>query len=92
MKTDLSLAASTLARGQLQRIEDGRGLLVQCLGGRLWLTQEGERRDIVLEAGDEAPIEHDGLTILSALRDSRYVVLDMLGASAADARGDASTH
>jgi len=92
MNNELPLAASTLARGRLHRIEDGRGRLVQCLGGRLWLTQEGERRDIVLEAGDEAPIEHDGLTILSALRDSRYVVLDARAPSAAGARVGLSTH
>lgn len=86
MNADFPLAGSTLARGQLQGINDGRGLMVQCLGGRLWLTQQGELRDIVLEAGDEARIEHDGRTILCALHDSRYAVLVDLGASGAAAR------
>lgn len=75
MRSDLTLASTPLARGALHRIEDGRGLAVQCLSGRLWLTQEGERRDVVLEPGELAPIERDGLSIVAALRDSSFVLL-----------------
>jgi hypothetical protein len=74
MLTDLNLGATHLSRGQLQRLNDERGSRVLCLSGTLWLTQEGERRDIVLEAGDEARIEHDGLSLLSALSDARFVL------------------
>lgn len=74
MNSDLNLCATTLKRGQLQRIEDGQGRLVQCLSGTLWLTQHDDQRDIVLEAGDEALIERDGLSILSALSDARFVL------------------
>lgn len=75
MRSDLSLASTALRRGAVHRIEDGRGLAVQCLSGRLWLTQEGDPRDIVLEPGDLAPIERDGLSIVAALRDSSFVLL-----------------
>jgi hypothetical protein len=75
MHTDLLTPAIELARGALHRIENGRGALVHCLRGRLWLTQEGEARDIVLDAGESATVEHDGLTILSALRDSSFLLL-----------------
>jgi hypothetical protein len=81
MRTDLPLASHTLPRGAMHRIDDGRGLLVQCLGGRLWLTQQGDPRDIVLDAGGEARIDRDGLSILTALRDARFVVLDPAGAA-----------
>jgi hypothetical protein len=74
MHTDLTLAATILKRGQMQRLQDARGSLVLCLSGTLWLTQEGDARDIVLEAGDEARIERRGLTILSAMRDTRFVI------------------
>jgi hypothetical protein len=66
--------ATTLARGTLQSIADARGTSVQCLQGAIWLTQQGDARDIVLEAGDEARIEHDGLSLLSALSDARFVL------------------
>ena len=52
MHTELNLAATSLQRGQLQRLQDARGSLVLCLSGTLWLTQEGDLQDIVLEAGD----------------------------------------
>ncbi len=74
MHTELNLAATSLQRGQLRRLQDARGSLVLCLSGTLWLTQEGDLQDIVLEAGDEARIGHDGLSILSALGDSRFVL------------------
>jgi hypothetical protein len=74
MHTDLTLAATSLKRGQLQRLQDARGSLVLCLSGSLWLTQEGSLKDVVLEAGDEARIDHDGLSILSALADSSFVL------------------
>jgi len=68
--------AVVLAQGALQSIEDGRGSSVQCLEGALWLTQQGDARDIVLKAGDKAVIERDGTSIVFALRDARFVLSD----------------
>lgn len=73
MHTDLNLAATFLERGRSQRLQDARGSLVLCLSGTLWLTQEGDPRDVVLEAGDEARIDRDGLSIVHALSDARFV-------------------
>lgn len=70
--------ATVLARGALQPITDGRGSCVQCLSGTLWLTQQGEVRDIVLEAGDMAVIERNGTSIVFALSDARFVLTDEL--------------
>ncbi len=75
MNTDLSLAASHLAKAQLLRLENGRGLRILNLSGRLWLTQEGEARDTVLEAGEEVAIARDGLSVLMALQDASFLVL-----------------
>jgi hypothetical protein len=74
MQTDLKLATTDLKRGQLLRLDDAAGTLVLCLGGSLWLTQQGDQRDIVLEAGDDARIEHDGMSIVSALSDASVVL------------------
>ena len=76
MHIDLKLAATALQRGQLQRVHDARGRVVLCLHGTLWMTQDGDTRDVVLEAGDEARIDRDGLTLLHALSDARYVLSD----------------
>ncbi len=74
MNTDLNLSSNVLARHGLQRVVDGKGTLVQCLGGTLWLTQEGDPRDIVLEAGQEALIDRDGVSLLFAMSDARFVL------------------
>ena len=74
MHTDLNLAATSLRHGQSQRLQDARGRVVLCLSGTLWLTQDGDPRDIVLEAGEEAQIDRDGLSILHALSDARYML------------------
>lgn len=67
---------TVLARGALQSIADGRGTWVQCIEGALWLTQQGDARDIVLEAGDRAVIERNGTSIVFALSDARFVLTD----------------
>jgi Protein of unknown function (DUF2917) len=76
MDADLLCAGQKLAKGGLFLIHDGRGRRVECLAGCLWLTQERDRRDIVLEAGEGFTVERAGDTILNALSDSCFVVLD----------------
>ena len=75
MNTDLKLPAISLRHGGAHRIDAGKGLVVQCLTGTLWLTQDNDPRDIVLEAGDGATIERDGLSIVSALSDAQFLLL-----------------
>jgi len=75
MNTDLKLPAISLHHGEAHRIDAGKGLRVQCLTGTLWLTQDNDPRDIVLEAGDGATIERDGMSIVSALSDAQFVLL-----------------
>ncbi len=74
MNNDLKLPAITLHHAETHRIEAGKGLRVQCLTGTLWLTQEDDPRDIVLEAGEEAFIDRDGTSIVSALSDASFVL------------------
>ncbi len=74
MNSDLELSAIQLKRGHLRRVDNGRGALLQCLTGTLWLTQEDDPRDIVLEAGEETIIDRDGTSIVSALSDTSFVL------------------
>lgn len=76
MNTDLKLPAITLPHGRSHRIEAGKGQLVQCLAGTVWLTQDNDPRDIVLEPGEEAVIERHGLSLVTALgEDAQFVLL-----------------
>lgn len=40
-----------LAPGECRVLKDMAGVEVRCLAGRVWLTQYGDDRDVVLEAG-----------------------------------------
>ena len=47
-------------------LRNRRGSTVTCVSGTLWLTMEGDTRDIVLAAGASFVVDRDGLTILAA--------------------------
>jgi len=49
---------------------DARGATVRCVRGLLWITQDGHRRDIVLEPGQSHLIDDDSRAIVFALRPS----------------------
>lgn len=51
-------------------LRDARGHTVTCLCGSIWLTMEGDRRDIVLAPGASFVVDRDGLTLLAAQRPS----------------------
>lgn len=61
----------TLARGQELRLEQAHGLRIACRRGQLWLTQYGDSRDIVLNAGSEFSINGGTTVLVSALRTSQ---------------------
>jgi len=56
-----------LTRGSLLRIEDGQDLLVYVWEGGLWLTEEGERTDRILRAGEWYRLERNGTAVGYAL-------------------------
>lgn len=55
-------------------LRDAGGRTVTCLTGSVWLTMEGDRRDIVLEPGASFVVDRDGLTLLAAQRPSAVAV------------------
>ena len=56
--------------GSLLRIEDGCDTVVTVLRGDLWLTQEGDRRDYYLAAGQSFRLDRPGVAIASAMSPS----------------------
>lgn len=63
-----------LARRELLSISDARGDLICCNTGELWITVDGDRRDVVLPAGASWRIEGDGAVVVSALQPSAFSV------------------
>jgi hypothetical protein len=59
-----------LRQREFVRITKNRGYCaVQCLAGALWITQEGDRKDHLIVAGDEFEITRRGLAVIEALQD-----------------------
>jgi len=78
---DLSQIAGSipLRSGRPLRIEHGMGRRISVLEGRVWLTQAGDPRDIVLGAGDDFRFDRPAAAVLSALgADARIAAEDGL--------------
>ena len=63
-------AAVCLPTGEGLSLKDAAGVVLTAVKGRLWLTLEGERRDIDLRRGATYTIERDGLTLVNAIESS----------------------
>ena len=50
-------------------VEDAMGARIDCLRGRIWITERG-CDDIVLEAGQSYDISRGGLAVVQALREA----------------------
>ncbi len=67
-------AATSLAHRKILRLRDRDGDRVECLDGSVWITQDGDPRDVLLDAGETFTLDRSGTTIVYALADARVVV------------------
>ena len=74
--TDLFPATTQLHKGEIHRLCNGQGLRIEALSGNLWITIDRDIRDILLKPGEAFDIDRPGQTLISALDDSRFAVLD----------------
>ena len=58
--------ALPLLRNEQLRIVDGRDMLVHVWQGSLWITQERDTRDIVLEAGQSFRLDRNGVALVKS--------------------------
>ena len=73
---DLQGTAIALPKGELYRIQGGAGRRIEARSGCLWITIDHDLRAIVVAAGEGFSIERDDDTLVSALDDSRFAVLE----------------
>jgi hypothetical protein len=74
--TDLHPASISLRKGEIHRIHHGSGQRIEALNGCLWVTVDNDLRDIFVAAGEGFTIDRDGDTLLSAMADSSFVLLE----------------
>ncbi len=63
----------TLSRHKLWSIDgDRRGDVIRCSHGSLWITQEGDLRDYIVEAGKNFWVTRPGTVVVQALEDAQF--------------------
>ena len=76
MKFDLDQSTFQLTQGNLISLPNAEGSTVAVLWGKVWLTQDGDRRDYELNAGESFTIRGDGLILISAFENTALTVLN----------------
>lgn len=69
---DRAAASRTLAKGQTFGTPSAFGSSIECLTGKLWITHDGDPKDIVLEAGQRYSVDRRSKMLVHALSDSVF--------------------
>ena len=67
MQIELGAGAVRLGPNQTLKVVDGVGATVCALEGALWITEENQVRDIVLEPGNCYRLQHAGTALVNSL-------------------------
>lgn len=60
-----------LERSQILRIRNGKGATVRVVAGSLWVTQDADTRDLVLQAGEDFVLDRPGLAVFVPLGEGK---------------------
>lgn len=78
---ELNWVAITLRKADVFRLAEAQGRRIESVLGRLWITIDGDPRDIVLDPGEGFSVDRDSAVLISSLRgDARFVLLDPVAA------------
>ncbi|HYF21362.1 MAG TPA: DUF2917 domain-containing protein [Ramlibacter sp.] len=66
-----SIASQALAPGATLRRNHAAGVQVRCVSGSVWVTQDGDTRDVLLAAGESFTGDRRGRLLVHALEASR---------------------
>ena len=61
------------------RVEPGMPVEIACISGVLWVTQEGDVRDLFIASGESLRLAARGVTIVTALESSLVRVIERVG-------------
>ena len=74
MNIKARIARLALKQRDTLTLEAARGALVRCLEGLVWITQDGDRADHIVAAGDSFRVDRDGSVIVQATRPARVAI------------------
>ncbi len=66
----------TVDKGAILVVLNPSGKTVTCVRGCLWITQDGDPKDVVIAAGDSYTLDRAGRMLVSALEDSSVMLAE----------------
>ena len=75
MRIELNQDGICLKRRQLVKVRDGIGHTVVCASGSVWVTQDGDARDVILRAGESFTLDRKGPALVQAFEPGAITVL-----------------
>jgi hypothetical protein len=63
-----------LMRRQTFNLRARKGQRIECHTGQLWITQDGDLRDVILGTNESFTLDRTGHTLVSALEDASFVL------------------
>jgi hypothetical protein len=75
MKTDSLPKELHLAHHAIHSVPDAAGVQIGCVEGTVWLTLDGDERDIILEAGEAFTAPEHRRALIYAMRPSRISLI-----------------
>ena len=76
MKIELSASGIVLAKGQFLNLSEAEGGRIVNEGGIVWITQDGDPRDIVLSKGESFVFDRGSRTIVQAFEPAVVTIAD----------------
>ena len=67
MRIELEAGAVRLSANQTLKLRDSAGSTVCVMEGSVWITEENQQRDIVLEPGSCYRLAHPGTALVNSL-------------------------
>ena len=74
MRLKVTSSKVVLNPGQVLTIDDAKGVHIRPVGAKVWVTEEGDCSDFVVNPGEEFVVSHDGRTVVQAI-DTTWVEL-----------------
>jgi hypothetical protein len=74
MRTELPRFEVSLPKSSIFTLPDVSGIAIECEVGSVWVTLDGDQRDIVLERGERFVSPSHRRALVSALEPSRVAV------------------
>ncbi len=65
-----------IAKNGILEVKQALGVTIECLEGSVWVTLDGDRRDVVLDAGHAFNVDRKQRTLIQALDTARVRLLE----------------